>query len=132
MNLEILLYIVFGFLLLMFVLFVPFLYQLWRTVKELTITLCSLNERLPSILKNLEEITINMNEATRNVNAHISELSAVVKRVHAFFDTVQSIQQIVRAQIRFPALRLLQNVMPLFKGAQTFCRTLNISSKDQP
>jgi len=131
MNLEILLYILLGFLLLMIILVIPFLYQLWLTVKQLTITLCNLNERLPAILKNLEEITGNMNEASQNVNARITELSVAFQRAHAFLNTVQSVEQVVRSRIGFPFLRVFQNALPLLKGSQAFCRTLNISRKNQ-
>lgn len=129
MNLDILLYLILGLLLFIFVLIVPFLYQLWQTAKELTIAFRSLNEKLPSILENVDQITASMNEASQNVNDRISELSVAFRRIHALFNNVQSIQQVVRSQIRFPALRLVHNALPLFKGAQAFCRTLHADSK---
>ncbi len=131
MDVEVILYIVLGFLLLMVVLVVPFLYQLWRTVRELSVTLCSLNERLPSILKNVEELTENMNEASRNVNARVTELSFAFQRAHAFLNTVQGFEQILRSRVGFPLLRVFQNVLPLLKGTQAFCRTLGTGSKSQ-
>jgi len=131
MNLEIFLYILLGFLLLMVIIVIPFLYQLWRTAEQLTVTLRTLNEKLPSILKNLDEITGSMNEATQNVNARITELSFAFQRAQAFFNTVQSVEQVMRSRIGFPFLRVVQNAMPLFKGAQAFCRTFLVSRKIQ-
>lgn len=131
MDVEVILYIVLGFLLLMVVLVVPFLYQLWRTVRELSVTLSSLNERLPSILKNIEELTGNMNEASRNVNARVTELSFAFQRAQAFLNTVQGFEQLLRSRVGFPLVRVLQNLMPLLKGTQAFCRTLGTGSKSR-
>jgi uncharacterized protein YoxC len=131
MNVEIFLYILLGFLLLIAVFVVPLLYQLWRTVEQFNVTLRTLNQRLPSILTNLEEITGNLNEATRNVNAHITELSSVLQRAYAFFNAVRGVEQVVRSKMRFSLLCLVKNALPLYKGAQAFLKGLNVSSKDQ-
>jgi len=131
MNSEVILYILVGFLLLVVLLVVPLLYQLWRTAEQFTVTLRTLNEKLPTILRNLEDITNNMSEATQNVNERVRELSLALQRVHAFVSSVQSVEQVVRSRVRFPLVRLIQNAMPLFKGAQAFCRAWNIDSKNQ-
>jgi len=124
MNSEIMLYVLIGFLLLMVLLILPLLYQLWRTAEQLTITLRSLNQRLPSILQNLEEITISVSEASRNANARITELSLAFQRVHAFLNTIHGVQQVMQSQIRFPVVRMCQNAVPLFKGVKTFLSVL--------
>jgi len=128
MNHEITLYVLLGFLLLMVILVLPLLYQLWRTVEQLTITLRTLNSRLPSILKNLEEITGNLNETTTNVNARISELSLGFQRVQALFSGFHGVKQIVRSQRRVP---LLRNALPLVKGVKTFFQVLHPNRRNQ-
>jgi uncharacterized protein YoxC len=130
MNQEVTLYVLLGFLLLMVILVLPLLYQLWRTVEQLTITLRTLNSRLPSILKNLEEITGNLNETTTNVNARISELSLAFQRVHAFFGAFHGVEQVMRSQTKFPLLRLFKNTGPILKGVKTFFQVLNSSNKN--
>jgi hypothetical protein len=131
MNLEITLYILLGFLLLIVILVLPLLYQLWRTVEQLTITLRTLNSRLPSILKNVEEISGNLSETTTNVNARITELSRAFQRVHAFFSAFQGVDQVMQSQRRFPLLRLVKSAAPLAKGVKTFFQVLNAGHTNQ-
>jgi len=128
MNLEIIRYILLGFLLLMVALALPLLYKLWRTVEEINLTLRTLNSRLPSILKNIEEITGNVNEATTNVNMRISELSSAFQRVQSLFGGFHGVKDVVRSQKR---LGLLRNALPLVKGMKTFFQVLKIRSGNQ-
>ncbi|OPY13264.1 MAG: hypothetical protein A4E66_00833 [Syntrophus sp. PtaB.Bin001] len=131
MNLEIFLYILLGFSILIIIFVLPLLYQLWRTVDQFNITLRTLNQRLPSILANMEEITGNLNEATRNVNTQINELSSAFQRAYALFNTIRSVEQAVQSRMRFSLSCLLRNALPLFKGAQAFIKGLTVSSKTQ-
>jgi uncharacterized protein YoxC len=128
MNLEIIRYILLGFLLLMVIMALPLLYKLWQTVEEINQTLRTLNARLPFILKNIEEIADNVNEATTNVNARISELSSAFQRVQALLGGFHGVKEAVRSQKRFT---LLRNALPLIKGVKTFFQVLNTSSRNQ-
>ena len=60
MYLEIALVILIIILILLVIFCIPILIQIWRTSKDLTMTLQTLNQSLPAILKNLEEITTNI------------------------------------------------------------------------
>ncbi|SEM23417.1 hypothetical protein SAMN04489760_10790 [Syntrophus gentianae] len=130
MNLEITNYVLLGFLLLLAILVLPLLYQLWRTVEQLTLTLRTLNSRLPAILKNLEDITGNLNETTTSINMRVAELSLVLQRVFAFLGAFRGAEQLVRSQTKSPLLRLVNNARPIVKGVKTFFQVLNTSPRD--
>ena len=115
--------------LLIVVLSIPFLLQIWRTAKNISITLHMLNESLPGILKNLEEITTNINKATRTVNEQVEGLSLIAKRVQSIFGIVMDVENVLRAGVGIPAFKTLRNAVAIFTGVKVFLKVF-LSSRD--
>ncbi|MGO9139320.1 MAG: DUF948 domain-containing protein [Syntrophales bacterium] len=108
--------------LLIAVLAVPFLLQLWRTAKSITMTLHMLNESLPGILKNLEEITTNINQATRTVNEQIEGLSVVARRIQGLLGIVSDIENILHVGARLPVFKTVRNAFAVLTGVRVFLK----------
>jgi uncharacterized protein YoxC len=121
MYLEICL-IIFGVAILLTVIFcIPILNQIWRTTKDIAVTLEALNQSLPSILKNLDEITTNINSSTAAVNREIQNFSGTIGRVQSVVkDIVDDIQHITPVAIESPVFQKIKNVIAVIKGVRVF------------
>jgi uncharacterized protein YoxC len=121
MYLEIVL-IILGIALLLLVIFcIPILLQIWRTAKDITITLETLNKSLPLLLKNLEDITTNINNSTSVVNREIQGFSRTADRIHLVVSgIVDDIQSITPLAIQSPLYQKMKNAVAIVKGIRVF------------
>jgi uncharacterized protein YoxC len=121
MYLEIVLVILGVAILLLVIFCIPILVQIWRTAKDITITLETLNKSLPLLLKNLEDITTNINNSTTAVNREIQNFSRTADRIHLVIsDIVDDIQSITPLAIRSPLFQKLKNAVAIVKGIRVF------------
>ena len=121
MYLEIGLIILVIALLLMVIFCIPILLQIWRTAKDITTTLGTLNKSLPLLLKNLEDITTNINNSTTIVNQEIQRFSRTADRIHLVVsDIVDDVQSITPLAIKSPLYQKLKNVVAIVKGIRVF------------
>lgn len=125
MYLEIVL-IILGIALLLLVIFcIPILLQIWRTAKDITITLETLNKSLPLLLKNLEDITTNINNSTSVVNREIQSFSRTADRIHLVVSgIVDDIQSITPLAIKSPLYQKMKNAVAIVKGIRVFADVL--------
>ena len=121
MYLEICL-IIFGIAIILLVIFcIPVLTQLWRTTKEVAVTLETLNHSLPLILKNLEEITRNINSSTTAVNQEVRNITGTIGRFQVVInDIVGDIQSITPLVINSPVFQTVKNIVAVAKGISVF------------
>jgi len=121
MTLEIFL-IIFGIAILLLAVFcIPILVQIWRTTKDVAVTLEALNKSLPLILKNLEDITNNINCSTSAVNREVQELSGTVGRFQSMLKgVVDDIQHITPLVVNSPAFQTVKNIVAVVKGICVF------------
>jgi uncharacterized protein YoxC len=121
MYLEIVL-IILGIVFLLLVIFcIPILLQIWRTAKDITITLETLNKSLPLLLKNLEDITTNINNSTTVVNREIQSFSRTADRIHSVVsDIVDDMESITPLAIKSPLFQKLKNAVAIVKGIRVF------------
>jgi uncharacterized protein YoxC len=121
MNLEVCLIIVGIAILLLAIFCIPILINLWRTTKNIAVTLETLNSSLPMILKNLEEITTNINSSTTVANREIQNISGTIGRFQLVMsDVVDNIQNIAPIVVKSPAFRSVKNVIAVAKGIRAF------------
>jgi uncharacterized protein YoxC len=121
MNLETFLLIIgIGFLVLLIIL-IPIAWQIWKTVKGVTITLKTLNETLPSILKNIAEMTGNINNSTTTINNEIQTISNGLNR---FYSATSGIMGDVRnfspTAVKGSLLQLVGTGASIIKGVRVF------------
>ncbi|MEN6291332.1 MAG: DUF948 domain-containing protein [Methanobacterium sp.] len=122
MNMEIFLIVVGVIILLVGILSIPILTGLWRTIRDITVTLDTLNSSLPSILKNLEEITANINNSTSTINREVQEIFVTVSHFQSVInDIVNDIHSITPSIIKSPALK---NAFAVYKGVSTFLKVI--------
>lgn len=100
---------------------IPILWQVWRTMKNATITLETINRSLPAILKNLEDITTNINNSTATVNREIQTISNVVDRFYSktsyiIGDVLNLAPQVVKGSF----FQLINNALAIIKGISVF------------
>jgi uncharacterized protein YoxC len=121
MYLEIVLTIL-GIAFLLLVIFcIPILMQIWRTAKDITITLETLNKSLPLLLKNLEDITTNINNSSTIVDREIQGFSRTVDRIHLIVSgIVDDVQSITPSAIKSPLFLKLKNAVAIVKGVRVF------------
>ncbi|MGV8059646.1 MAG: DUF948 domain-containing protein [Smithellaceae bacterium] len=121
MYLEICL-IIFGIALFSLVIFcIPVFSQLWRTTRNVAVTLETLNQSLPMILKNLEEITANINSSTTAVNREVQNFSGTLSRFQSVVDdVVDDIQDVTSVVIKSPVFQTIKNVVAVAKGIRAF------------
>ena len=125
MYLEIALVILIIILILLVIFCIPILLQIWRTSKDLTMTLQTLNQSLPAILKNLEEITININNSSSAVNRRIQNFSNTADRSQLIInDIIDNIQCFAPIAIKLPILQTIKNVVAVVKGIRVFIEVL--------
>ena len=121
MYLEIGLIILVMALLLLVIFCIPILLQIWRTAKDITTTLGTLNKSLPLLLKNLEDITTNINNFTTIGNQEIQRFSRTADRIHLVVsDIVDDVQSITPLAIKSPLYQKLKNVVAIVKGIRVF------------
>lgn len=121
MYLEIVLVILSIVFLLLMIFCIPILVQIWRTAKDITITLEALNKSLPLLLKNMEDITTNINNSTTIVNQEIQSFSRTADRIHfVISDIVDDVQSITPWAIKSPLFQKLKNAVAIVKGIRVF------------
>ena len=125
MYLEIVL-VILGIAILLLVIFcIPIIVQIWRTAKDITITLETLNISLPLLLKNMEDITTNINNSTTIVNREIQSFSMTADRIHSVIsDIVDDVESITPLAIKSPLFQKLKNVVAIVKGIRVFADVL--------
>jgi uncharacterized protein YoxC len=116
-TLIVLLYVVF---LLLAVFAIPCVLQVWRTVKEMSLTLRILNEKLPGIMKNLDEITTEVNRTTATVQKQIEDISLIVTKMKGMLTLVSGLEAIVRRGALLPFVPTLRTVLAVSKGVRVF------------
>ena len=120
---AVILSVAFFFVLLFLILF---LWQMWRTAKNMATALEALNKNLPEILVNLEEITANINSATDMIKHEAEEFTLLSRRVRAFLGRVSDVEEILRQSIRLPLVETLKTALGLLKGVQVFYKVLTL------
>ncbi len=107
----------FFFVLLFLILF---LWQMWRTAKNMTTALEALNNNLPEILANLEEITANINSATDMIKHEAEEFVLLSRKVRAILGVVNDVEEILLQGVKLPLVETLKTTRGLLKGVRVF------------
>ena len=115
-----------GIAILLLVLFcIPVLLKLWRITSDLTMTVQSLNERLPAILKNLEDISTNINLSTTVINSEVQKYAATAERFHTVMNQVVNVIEWVSPfALRSHFIRKTTGLIPVVKGVMAFLKVL--------
>ncbi|MGD0280463.1 MAG: DUF948 domain-containing protein [Smithella sp.] len=125
MYLEIALLFLVSILILLVIFCIPILLQMWRILKDITMTLQTLNQSFPVILKNLEEITTNVNSSTAVINQKIQNFNNASNRSHALVDDIiNNIQYLAPIVLKLPIFRIIGNVVAMVKGVRVFMDVL--------
>ena len=125
MYLEIALVILVIILILLVIFCISILLQIWRTSKDLAMTLQTLNQSLPTILKNMEEITTNINSSTAALNRRIQNFSNTAGRAQLIIsDIIDNIQCFVPIAMKLPILQTIKNAVAVIKGIRVFIEVL--------
>lgn len=125
MYLEICLLILSVAFLLLVIYCIPIFKQIWRTSKDVAITLDTLNKSLPAILKNLEEITGSINNSTAAVNREVKNFTGTVGRFQLVLsDVVDDIQRIAPLAMKWPVFKTMKNIFAVAKGIHAFLNVL--------
>ncbi len=121
MNLETFLLIIgIGFLVLIIIL-LPIAWQVWKTVKGVTITLKTINETLPAILKNTAEMTGNINNSTTTINNEIQTISNGLNRFYsATSGIVSDVRNFSPNAVKGSFFQLFGNGLAIIKGVRVF------------
>jgi uncharacterized protein YoxC len=126
MYLEICLLVLSVAFLLLVICCIPVFKQIWRTSKDITVILETLNQNLPTILRNLGEITTNINRTTDTVNREVQNFSDIVCRFQSVLrDVVDDIQYIAPAAIKLPAYQSFKKIIAVIKGVRVFIDVLS-------
>ena len=83
---------------------IPVLLQLRRTVRNLDVTITTLNQDLPQILKNVDYITENVRQSVQAVRATVEEtinrsLPSILENVDRLTSTVGKSVEMVRTRV---------------------------------
>jgi hypothetical protein len=97
---------------------VPFLFQIWRTARNMAISLETLNQSLPGIMKNMEEITANVNKAAGTMNREVEDLARAIGHVRMMLGIGRE-GSCLRPEAE-PLFRALRMVTAAVKGACVF------------
>ena len=125
MYLEIGLVILVIILILLVISYIFILLKILRTSEDITITLQTLNQSLPTILKNLEENTTNINNSTAAVNRRIQNFSNTADRSRLMIsDIIDNIQCIAPIAMKLPIFQTIRNVAAVIKGIRVFIDVL--------
>ena len=126
MYLEICLLVLSVAFLLLVICCIPIFKQIWRTSKDITVILETLNQNLPTILKNLEEITANINSTTNTVNREVQNISNTICRFQSVLKgVVDDIQYIAPAAMKLPAYQSVKKIIAIIKGVRVFIDVLS-------
>jgi len=119
--------IILGIALLLLVLFcIPVLLKLQRVTSELTVTVQTLNERLPAILKNMEEISTNINHSTTAINGEVQRFAFTAQRLHTVMnEVVGGIEAVSPLALKHQFFRKATWIIPVIKGVSVFLAVLN-------
>lgn len=114
--------IIFGIALLVLLSFcVPILIQIWRTSKDIAVTIETLNRSLPSILKNLEDITTNIKSSTGAVNREVQNLANSIGCFQLVVrDVVDDFQHVASVTVNLPQYQMIKNIVAVVKGLRVF------------
>ena len=125
MYLEIGLMILVGVLIVLMIFCIPILLQIWRTSKDITMTLQTLNQSLPAILKNMEEITTNINSSAETLNQKIQNFADASNRSRLLIgDIINYIGYFAPIVMKLPVFRVIRNVVAITKGIRVFTGVL--------
>lgn len=105
---------------------IPFLLQMWRTIKTLEVTLQTLNRTLPGLLENLEAITLSLRHATRTVDVQIERLSLAADRVSLGLGLLWNLRNALYLSARIPLVRKIRAVRAFGRGVRTFFNALQV------
>jgi uncharacterized protein YoxC len=121
MYLEIFLIISGIAIILLLIFCVPVLIQIWRTTRDVAVTLETLNQDLPMILKNLEEITANINNSTAAVNREVQNITDTIGRFQSVIkNVVNNIENIAPKTMKLPVFQTVKNVVAVARGVRAF------------
>ena len=125
MSLEIALLILVCVLIVLIILYIPVHMQIWRVVKNMEITLQTLNQNFPAILKNIEEVTANVNSSTAVINQKIQNFANASNRSRLLVsDLLNNIQYLTPIALKLPIFRIIGNVVAVAKGIRVFTDVL--------
>lgn len=124
MTIETALIILSLILLLLMAFIIPLLFQVWRSAKNVAMTLETLNQSLPIILKNLEEITTNANHASQNIHDQIEAISKTVNRYRGIMGVMAGLRPVISKKAPFSLMGKLSLLSALFKGVKVFWEVL--------
>jgi hypothetical protein len=105
---------------------IPFLLQLWRTMKTLETTLQTLNRTLPGLLENLEAITLNLRHVTRTVDVQMERLALAVDRASFGLGVLWNLKSVLLTDSRMPLIRRIRTLRALGRGVKTFFNVLQV------
>ncbi|KQC10849.1 MAG: hypothetical protein APR62_11125 [Smithella sp. SDB] len=112
-------------LILLIIFCIPILIQIWRVSKDMTVTLQTLNQSLPSIFKNVEEITANVNSSTSLMNKKIQNLSDTANSSNLVInDIIDNIQYFTPLAMKLPVFSSFKNIIAVLKGISVFMDVL--------
>jgi uncharacterized protein YoxC len=125
MYLEITLKVLVSILIILVIFCIPILVQIWRTSKDISATLQTLNQSLPSILRNLEEITTNVNSSMGVINQKIQNFANTSNRSHSLInDILNNIQYFAPIAMKLPIFQIIGKVVAIAKGLRVFTDVL--------
>ena len=125
MYLEIGLVILVIILILLVIFCIPILLQIWRILKDVRMTLETLNQSLPAILKNMEEITTNVNSSTAILDQRIKNSSNTTDQSHPIIrDIIDNILCFAPISMKLPILQTIKNAVAVVKGIRVFANIL--------
>jgi len=125
MYLEIFLIVSAIAIILLLIFCIPVLIQIWRTTRDVAVTLETINRDLPTILKNLEDITANISSSIAAVNREVQNFSGTIGRFQLVIKgIVDDIQHITPLAMNSPAVQTVKNVVAVVKGIRVFLEVL--------
>jgi uncharacterized protein YoxC len=126
MYLEIFLIIAAIAIVLLLIFCIPVLIQIWRTTRDVAVTLETINRDLPMILKNLEEITANISSSTASFNREVQNFSSTISRFQLVIKgIVDDIQRITPLAMNLPVVQTVKNAVAVIKGIRVFLEVLS-------
>ena len=125
MYLEIFLIVSAIAIILLLIFCIPVLIQIWRTTRDVAVTLETINRDLPTILKNLEDITANISSSIAAVNREVQNFSGTIGRFQLVIKgIVDDIQHITPLAMNSPLVQTIKNVVAVVKGIRVFLEVL--------
>lgn len=108
-----------AFVLMIFCIFV--LVHIKQAAIDMSLTLETLNQRLPPILRNIEEITANINCSSAAVNREVQNFSDTAGRVNLVIkNAVDEFQDIAPVVMKSPVVQTAKKVYAVVKGIRVF------------